>query len=228
MTEKTETNNRIISIAIDGPSAAGKSTLAKKIAKYLNYTYIDTGAMYRCVALNAKQNNIDFQDQENVIKLLDNIDIRLDNGKVFLNNVEVTNTIRTNELSMGASLVSQYHDVRLKMVSLQQKMAQTQNVVMDGRDIGTYVLPKADVKIFLIANVHQRADRRYKENLERNIESDKEKILQDLIKRDYQDVHRDFAPLKKADDAIVVDTSNLSITETFNTVLNIILDKISK
>ncbi len=228
MTEKIETNNRIISIAIDGPSAAGKSTLAKKIAKYLNYTYIDTGAMYRCVALNAKQNNIDFQDQENVIKLLDNIDIRLDNGKVFLNNVEVTNTIRTNELSMGASLVSQYHDVRLKMVSLQQKMAQTQNVVMDGRDIGTYVLPKADVKIFLIANVHQRADRRYKENLERNIESDKENILQDLIKRDYQDVHRDFAPLKKADDAIEVDTSNLSIEETFKTVLNIILNKISK
>ena len=221
MTEKIETNNRIISIAIDGPSAAGKSTLAKKIAKYLNYTYIDTGAMYRCVALNAKQNNIDFQDQENVIKLLDNIDIRLDNGKVFLNNVEVTNTIRTNELSMGASLVSQYHDVRLKMVSLQQKMAQTQNVVMDGRDIGTYVLPKADVKIFLIANVNQRADRRYKENIEKGIKSSYEDCLDNVNKRDYIDSHRSFCPLHPADDSIEINTTDMTIDEVVNEILKI-------
>lgn len=221
-------NNGCISIAIDGPSAAGKSTLAKKIAKELNYTYIDTGAMYRCVALYAKQNNISFNNQEEIIKLLDTINIHLENNKVYLNDTEVTSTIRTNELSMGASIVSQYHQVRIKMVKLQQDMAKTQSVVMDGRDIGTFVLPYADVKIFLIAQVEQRGERRYKENIERNIASSKEQILEELKRRDYQDTHRDFAPLKKANDAIEVDSSNLSIEETFDKVLKIIKDKINK
>lgn len=217
---------KYFSIAIDGPSAAGKSTLAKGIAKELGFTYIDTGAMYRSVAFYARLSGVKLEDEEGVSKLLPSINIYLHKGKVFLNEQEVTDQIRSNDISMGASVVSKYHAVRLHLVELQRKMARRTNVVMDGRDIGTFVLPSADVKIFLVASVERRAHRRYLENINRGMASDKEQILKELKERDYQDTHRDFAPLKKADDAIEVDSSFLDVPDTFDRVLNIIKEKL--
>ncbi len=219
---------KTFAIAIDGPSAAGKSTLAKKVANALNFTYIDTGAMYRCVALFCQRNGIPFEDEKAVESILSKVDIHLDNGKVFLNGEDVTSAIRANEMSKGASKVSKYVKVRLLMVKLQQKIAQKTNVVMDGRDIGTFVLPDAEIKIFLEANINERAHRRYLENIERGIEDNEQSILENLIQRDYEDSHRSFAPLKQAEDAILVDTSNLDREKTFEKVMQIISDKVAK
>lgn len=220
---------RNISIAIDGPAAAGKSTIAQMVAKRINFTYIDTGAMYRAVAYYCLSNNIDCKDEKAVEKVLDNIEVGLGkNHTVFLNKENVTDLIRSPLVNDNVSYIASYKNVRLFLVEQQRKMANNTSVVMDGRDIGSYVLPNADVKIFQIANVETRAKRRYLENIEKKIDCSYESVLAELKKRDYIDSHRDFAPLKKASDAIELDTSNMSIEEVVNEVLNIINKKVGE
>lgn len=203
-----------ISIAIDGPSAAGKSTIAKAIAKKYGYIYIDTGAMYRCVALACQKNGIDWQDEKSVAMLLNKLDIVLSQtGKIYLNGEDVSLAIRQNDISLGASCVSKYEAVRQDLVTRQRAMAKADGVVLDGRDIGTVVLPNADLKIYQEASVEARATRRHKENIEKNIPSDYEIIKKEIEQRDYEDMHREISPLRKAKDARVLDTSNLTIEE---------------
>ncbi len=203
-----------INIAIDGPVASGKSTIAKILAKKLEYIHIDTGAMYRCVAYLALKNDVDLTDEEAIIDITETNDIQLtSDGRVLCNNQDVTNAIRSNEVSAAASLVSVFSGVRNKLVKQQQKMATQKGIVMDGRDIGTVVLPDADVKIFQTATAESRANRRYQENLKKGIKSDYNQLVDEINRRDYVDTHRDASPLKKATDAIEVDTSNLSIDE---------------
>ncbi len=222
-----------INIAIDGPSGAGKSTIAKLIAKKLKYVYIDTGAMYRAVALKMIKLNIDIKNNvDKVIKALDdtNVDISYsDEGQlIFLDGEDVTSKIRTPLVSMGASNVAVIKEVRLKLVELQRILAKKNNCIMDGRDIGTYVLPDADVKIFLTASAEIRAKRRYDELIEKGQSVSYEEVLEDMIKRDENDSSRAFAPLKPAEDSILVDTSNNTLDEAVEIMKNIILDKIGK
>ena len=208
-----------LSIAIDGPAAAGKSTIAKAIAKEYHYVYIDTGAMYRSVAYYTKKNQICWEDEQSVVASLNKLELSLNSdGKVYLNDEDVTGAIRQNDISLGASVVSKYPKVREYLVSLQQEMAQVGGVVLDGRDIGTVVLPNADLKIYQIASVEARATRRHLENLEKGIASDLEKIKAEIEKRDYEDMHREASPLRKADDAKELDTSHLSIDEVLAVV----------
>ena len=217
----------MITVAIDGPSSAGKSTVAKGVAKELGFVYVDTGAMYRCVTLYALQHNIDCQNDSEVCKLLPEINIELCiGGKVLLNGNDVTFDIRTQPVVDNVSYIAANKGVRLFLVDQQRKMAEDVSIVMDGRDIGTYVLPNADVKIFQIADVKERAKRRYLENTQKGIECTFEGVLKDLERRDYIDSHRDFAPLCKADDAIEVDTSFLTIEESISTIVKIIKEKV--
>lgn len=203
-----------INIAIDGPSAAGKSTIAKKCAALLNYSHLDTGAMYRCVALQAKRHDIAFDDEEKLVQMMNDLVISFDSqGNVFLNDEDVTLAIRTNDISMGASDVSKLSKVREGLVALQQEIAKNKGYILDGRDIGTVVLPDAELKIYLVASSHARAQRRIKEYMEKNIPFNEQEIIEDIERRDYQDMNRTHSPLKKADDAIEVDTSNMSIEE---------------
>lgn len=207
-------SNKKLTIAIDGPAAAGKSTIAKIIAKKYGYTYIDTGSMYRSVALYTKNAGIDWQDETSVSASLKDIQLVLTpQSEVFLNNQNVTENIRQNDISMGASYVSRYQAVREYLVELQRQMAASGGVVLDGRDIGTVVLPNADLKIYQIASVEARAMRRHKQNIEKNIESNLDDIKKEIEKRDYEDMNRAISPLKKADDAIELDTSDMSIEE---------------
>lgn len=216
-----------ISIAIDGPAAAGKSTIAKRVAKNLNYTYIDTGAMYRCVAYFAFINKVDFKDEKAVCALLDDIEIEmLPDGTIHLNKEDVTSSIRQNEISMGASVVSTYSKVREFLVSQQRKMAEGGGVILDGRDIGTVVLKDAELKIYQIASIECRALRRHKENLEKGISSDLEEIEKEIAQRDYQDMNRAISPLKKAEDAIEIDTSDMSLDEVVAVVMNLVEERI--
>jgi cytidylate kinase len=216
-----------ISIAIDGPAAAGKSTIAKRIARNLNYVYIDTGAMYRCVAFYALKNKVDFHDERKVSDLLNDISIQMcPDGTVHLNHEDVTSLIRENEVSMGASVVSQYQAVREFLVEKQREMAQGGGVILDGRDIGTVVLKDAELKIYQIASIECRALRRHKENLERGIASDLEAIKQEIAKRDEQDMTREISPLKKADDAIEIDTSDMSLDEVVGRVMDLVAQKV--
>ena len=211
-----------ISIAIDGPSAAGKSSIAKIVAKKLDYIYIDTGAMYRCVGYYCLQNNIDLNNETAVSAALKNIKITMDSDNhVYLNDYDVSNQIRQDEISMSASLVSSYQDVREFLVKQQRQMANVGGVILDGRDIGTVVLPDAKLKIYQNASVETRAKRRYLENKQRGLAADLETIKKDIEQRDYQDMNRKISPLKKADDAIALDTSNLSIDEVVNEVLKL-------
>ena len=208
-----------ISIAIDGPSAAGKSTIARRIAQKYHYIYIDTGAMYRCVAYYMLAHQIDLQDEKAVSAKLNQLDIRLTNdGKVFLNGEEVTSVIREDASSLAASTVSAYPEVRAFLVEMQQSMSQGGGVVLDGRDIGTVVLPKAELKIYQIASPEARAMRRYQENLRRQQPADFQTILKEIEQRDYQDTHRATSPLRKAEDARVLDTSEMSIEEVVDRV----------
>lgn len=212
-----------IVVAIDGPSAAGKSTIAKLVAKKEGFIYIDTGAMYRSVACYCRMQNVDLNDEKAVADCLKDIRIQLtQDNKVFLNDEDVTEKIRTDEVSRGASIVSQYEAIRKFLVDSQREMAATGNVILDGRDIGTVVLPDADLKIYQIASVETRALRRYKENIERGLEADLDTIKKEIEERDYQDMNRTISPLKKADDAIVVDTSQLSLDEVAEVVLKLI------
>jgi len=207
-----------IAIAIDGPAGSGKSTVAKIISKDLNIIYLDTGAMYRAFGLYALRRNADTKNWEILEKLLDDfcVDIKYVNGeqKVFLENEDVSGLIRTNEVSRAASDVAVVPAVRLKMVDMQRTIAEGKSVVMDGRDIGTYVLPNADLKIFLNASTEERARRRYLELSEKgDFSLTEEQIKEDIIKRDKNDSEREFAPLRQAEDAILVDTTKMGIDE---------------
>ena len=216
-----------ITIAIDGPAAAGKSTIAQEIAKKLNFTYIDTGAMYRAVTLYCLNHQIDCKNENEVEKVLNNINIELKpQHVVLLNNQDVSFDIRSREVNANVSYIASYKNVRLFLVDQQRKMALHDSIVMDGRDIGSYVLPNADVKIFQIASVETRAQRRFLENKQKGIECTLDSILEEVKKRDYIDSHRDFAPLVKASDAIEIDTSNLTIDEVVSLVLKIINEKV--
>ena len=218
---------RKVVVAIDGPAAAGKSTIAKEVARRLNYTYIDTGAMYRAVTLYCLENGIDCENEKEVDTVLDKINIELKpEHLVLLNGKDVSFDIRSRLVNANVSYIASYKNVRLFLVEQQRKMAEITSVIMDGRDIGSYVLPNADVKIFQIASVETRAERRHKENLEKGIEGSLESIKAELEKRDYIDSHRDFAPLTKAEDAIELDTSFMSIEEVVNKVLSIINKKV--
>jgi CMP/dCMP kinase len=218
-----------IQIAIDGPASAGKSTIAKILANKLNYVYVDTGAMYRAITLAAFNAQIDPNNEQAVSALLPELEITFAPGepvqKVYLNGQEITDAIRSTEVTANVSAVSSYAAVRSSMTKLQQEIAQTSNVVMDGRDIGTTVLPKAQVKIFLIASVLERAERRFKENQAKGMNTSLAELEAAIEKRDYLDSHREISPLKKADDAVEVDTTGHSIEEVVAIVEAIIADK---
>ncbi len=215
----------MINVAIDGPAGAGKSTVAKAAAKELGFIYVDTGALYRTVALSAQRKGI-LDDNEKIIEMLGSIKVELgyDDGvqKVYLNGEDVSALIRTPEISMGASNVSAIPKVREFLLELQRDIARKNNVIMDGRDIATVVLPNADVKIFLFASPECRAQRRYKELIEKGEDVKYEDVLADVNQRDYQDSHREIAPLKPSEDSIMCDTSELNLEESIQAVINIV------
>ena len=220
----------MIKIAIDGPAGAGKSTIAKRVAAEKNYIYVDTGAMYRAMALFLYRNGIDADDSAAISGKCQEADISIEyrDGAqvVLLGGENVNDKIRTPKVSDMASRTSVNGDVRRKLVELQQKLAREQNVVMDGRDIGTVVLPDARVKIYLTASVDVRADRRYKELIEKGEEADLDEIRDQIRERDERDMNRDISPLRQADDAVLVDTSDLTIDEVADKILAIIDEKI--
>lgn len=219
-----------INIAIDGPAGAGKSSTAKLVAKKLGYIYVDTGALYRTVGLYSIRKGIDTKNAEKVVATLSDIkvEIKFVDGSqhVFLNGEDVSEAIRTPEASMGASNVSAIPKVREFLFDLQRSIAAENNCIMDGRDIGTVVLPNADVKIFLTASAEERAKRRYKEMLEKGEKIDYNEILEDINKRDYQDSHREIAPLKQAEDALFVDNGNYDLEGGAEYLLEIIRENI--
>jgi cytidylate kinase len=219
-----------ISIAIDGPAAAGKSTVAKIVAEKLSYVYIDTGAMYRALTYKALREGADLNSEADLILLLNNTIIELFPGeagqKVLLDGVEVTEAIRTAEVTNQVSFASVHEQVRTEMVRRQQMFAKDGGVVMDGRDIGTHVLPNAEVKVFLLASVEERAQRRHTENLKKGYESDLEQLKAEISTRDKIDSEREVAPLKKADDAVVIDTTSLSINDVVEKIMELALERI--
>ena len=219
-------------IAIDGPAASGKSTTAQLLAKKLGYLYIDTGAMYRACALKAKKMGIDINDEESIRNLLDFIDIQIENdnskNRILLDGEDVSEDIRADDISSLASAISAIPAVRYKMVELQRKMGEKGSVILDGRDIGTFVFPDAEVKFFLTASPEIRAKRRWLELQQKGINKDFSEVLADLVKRDNNDSQRALAPLKKAEDAIEIDTSNMTIEEQTETLYKIILSKLEE
>ena len=213
-------------IAIDGPVGAGKSTVAKITAKKLNIIYVDTGAMYRAVGLYVTRKGLDTKKSEDVNSVLGeiNLDVKLSNEgqMIYLNGEDVTKLIRTPEISMAGSNVSAIPEVRVKLVDMQRKLAETKSVIMDGRDIGTVVLPNATTKIYLNAELDERADRRYKELIKKGQDVTFEDVKADIVKRDTNDMSRAVSPLKKADDAIELDTTGLTLEEVVDKVIDII------
>lgn len=212
-------------IAIDGPAGAGKSTIAKIAAKTLGYIYVDTGAMYRSIALYMLQSDINIQDEALVSAACEGISIQLkyedDVQQVYLNGTNVSKEIRQEAVGKAASVVSVYPTVRKTLLGLQQDIAASEDIIMDGRDIGTCVLPNAQLKIYLTASVHTRAVRRYKELLEKGQNCVLEEIEKDIEDRDYRDMHREIAPLKVAEDAVVIDSSEMNIEEVTNTIVSL-------
>lgn len=219
-----------MNIAIDGPAGAGKSTIAKRLSGELGFLYLDTGAMYRAVALAMLGKNVPADNESEVAKVLEtaDIDIRYENGKqkVFLGGEDVSERIREHSVSKAASDFSALPCVRLKMVELQREIAGKTDTILDGRDIGTYVLPKAEIKFFLTASVEERARRRYAELKEKGVDCTLDGIRKDIETRDYNDSHRAFAPLKKADDAVEIDTTGMSIDEVTKFMLGIVNGKL--
>ena len=216
-------------IAIDGPAGAGKSTIAKQLAKELSFIYVDTGAMYRSMALYFMRNDIAKEDEAAISDACKTVEVSIayENGEqqVLLNGENVSKEIRKEEVGKMASATSVYKEVRKKLVELQQKLAANKDVIMDGRDIGTCVLPNAQVKIYLTASVETRAERRYQELQEKGATCDLEVIKKDIADRDYQDMHREISPLKQAEDAILVDSSDMGIEEVVETIKNIYREK---
>ncbi len=221
----------MVNVAIDGPAGAGKSTVAKAAAKELGYIYVDTGALYRTIALNAVRNGV-IDDTDKIIDMLSDtkVELKYIDGvqAVYLNGEDVSAFIRTPEISMGASKVSAIPKVREFLLDLQRDIARTNNVIMDGRDIATVVLPDADVKIFLFASPECRAERRYKELIEKGEDVKFEDVLADVNQRDYQDSHREIAPLKPSEDSVMCDTSELNLEESIQAVINIVKENIAK
>ena len=214
-------------VAIDGPAGSGKSSISAIVAEKEGFTHIDTGAMYRAVTLEALQRKINLED-ENEFKFVNDIDVIYKEGKTFLNGKDVSSEIRSQEVTNNASLVAKYKIVRDRMVFFQRESAKTGKVIMDGRDIGSVVLPNANLKIFLTARAEERARRRCKENELKGIESDFDTILNEIKVRDYKDAHREIAPLKKCDDAIMVDTTNMTIDEVVNKIISLINERYNK
>lgn len=217
-------NNYII--ALDGPAGSGKSTIAKIIAKDFNLTYLDTGAMYRMVTLFILENNINFSDLKEVEKALNNINLDIIENHFFLNGVDVSDKIRTPEVTKFVSPVSTIKCVRTKLVELQRKISQGKSVILDGRDIGTVVFPNANLKIFLIASPEVRAKRRLNDYLNKGIKESFDKVLKNIKERDYIDSTRKESPLIKANDAIEIDTSHLNIEDTCKAIKKLIIEKI--
>ena len=209
----------MIRIAIDGPGGAGKSTIAKKVAKALDIDYIDTGAMYRAVGYKLVRDNIDMYDEAALKAMLDATDIDFSGGSTILDGEDISDRIRTQEISRKASECSALAPVRAKLVELQKKMGSTKSVIMDGRDIGTVVLKDAELKIYLTASAEERAHRRHKELLLKGEDISYEKVLVDMQERDYNDMHREITPLRRADDAIELDTTGMSIDEVTEYIL---------
>ena len=221
----------IINVAIDGPAGAGKSTISRAAAKELGYIYIDTGALYRTVGLNAMRKGADINDPESVVATITDdlkVELRFIDGeqRMFLCGEDVSDKIRTPEASSAASKVSAVPEVRKYLFDLQKDLAKNNNCIMDGRDIGTVVLPDAKVKIFLTASPEARAQRRYKELIEKGMDVKYDDVLADMIKRDYDDSHRAIAPLKQADDAVLADTSECTLEESIELIIKIIKDNI--
>lgn len=214
---------KTITIAIDGPAAAGKSTVAKIVAEKLGYIYIDTGAMYRALTLEAINKDIDLDDEISLENVLNNINIDLEqanNGqRVIVNGTDVTSKIRSPKVTNSVSHIAKHPNIRKEMVLRQQVFAQEQNIVMDGRDIGTHVLPNANIKFFLIASAEERARRRYEENIKNNIPTNLEKLKQEIEERDQMDSKREVSPLIKASDAIELDTTKLTIHQVVERIL---------
>ncbi len=204
-------------IAIDGPSGAGKSTVARLLSKELGFDYIDTGAMYRALAYKAFRQNIDINEDE-VSEMLKKTNIDYYDNKIFLDGEDVENEIRKEAISIAASKISALKIVREKMVEIQHKIAVNKNAVLEGRDIGTVVFPDADYKFFITASLEERAKRRYEQLIDNNIKADYESVLKDMIKRDENDSKRQFSPLKMAEDAILIDTSYMNLTEVINII----------
>jgi len=218
-------------VAIDGPASSGKSTISKFIAKETGFLYLDTGAMYRATTLAFLRNNISVDDASAIDELLENLVISFKNTEdgqlVFLNGEDVTREIRDLEVTRNVSEVSAIKAVRVKLVQMQREIAENHSIIMDGRDIGTVVLPNAELKIFLVASVKERALRRFRENQEKGIELSLEKLEEEIAHRDFLDSTRKESPLKKADDAIEIDTTSLSIQEVVSKITNLIQEKLT-
>ena len=216
-------------VAVDGPAGSGKGTITELVGEELGLINIDTGATYRCVALETLKRGINLEETDKIVALLDEIEIEFrntkDGKKVFLNGEDVTEKIRSKEVSVIVSPVASINEVRYKMVDLQRRMAEGKNVIMEGIDIGTYVFPNANVKIYLDATAEERANRRYKQNQEKGIEMSYEEILENIKKRDKGDKERQMGALKQAEDAIYVDSTNLSIEQVKDKIVEIIKEK---
>lgn len=212
-------------IAIDGPAGAGKSTIAKRAAEELSFVYVDTGALYRSIALGLLRRGVDVSDETALLAALEeiNVSIGYEGGEqqVYLNGENVSGLIRTEEVSAMASTTSAKPQVRAKLTDLQRDLAKKENVLMDGRDIGTMILPKAQLKIYLTASVRTRAERRYKEQTKRGEQCSLEEIMREIEKRDYQDMHRAAAPLCQAEDAVLVDSSDMTIEEVVSRIVSL-------
>lgn len=221
-----------ISIAIDGPAGAGKSTVAKIVAEKMSYIYVDTGAMYRALTYKALAENVNIQNDQELADLLSHTNIQLSPSEkrqlVIVDGIDVTDVIREDKVTNTVSTVAAHRLVREKMVKQQKALGQAGGVVMDGRDIGTEVLPNAELKVFLVASVEVRAERRHLENIQKGYSSDLEKLKKEISLRDQQDSEREFSPLRKADDAIEIDTSSLSITEVADQIYQLANERMEK
>jgi CMP/dCMP kinase len=221
-----------LSIAIDGPAAAGKSTVAKIVAEKFSYIYIDTGAMYRAITFKAQQADINLDDEMSLFNLLQNTKIELLPGAegqlVYIDGKDVTEEIRSSEVTNCVSIVAKHKLIRDEMVKRQQQFAKRGGVVMDGRDIGTFVLPNAEVKVFLLASVEERAQRRHLENMKKGYPSDLEKLKEEIATRDKIDSEREFAPLRKADDAVEIDTTSLTIEDVVAKIVDLAVERNEK
>lgn len=223
---------KVYNIAIDGPAGAGKSTIARAAAKELQFVYVDTGAMYRAMALYFLRNGISPKVEASISRAADQVKVTISykdgEQQVLLNGENVSALIRTEEVSAMASATSVYADVRKKLTQLQKELASNENVIMDGRDIGTCVLPGADLKIYLTASTKVRAERRYKELLEKGENCSKEEIEKEITERDYRDMHRENAPLRQAEDAVLIDTSSMNIKESVGRILELFSERTRK